>query len=90
MNNNSVFHPFVALVFALSVSISATPALADSKKHGQGGGHGMHNEPNSKLLEPGRSGEIIWTFPKLADLEFACNIPGHYDSGMVGKIKLMH
>ena len=188
MNNNFVFHPFVALVFALSVSISATPALADSKKHDQGSGHanmkkigmagdvakvtrtikvvmydnyyepenisvkegetvrflirnagefvhefniatgpmhiahqpemmmmsehgvlepdkinweaakamqksmghGMHNEPNSKLLEPGKSGEIIWTFPKHADLEFACNIPGHYDSGMVGKIKLMH
>ncbi|MBT5513476.1 MAG: copper-binding protein [Rhodospirillaceae bacterium] len=53
-------------------------------------GHGMHNEPNSKLLEPGKSGEIIWTFPKHADLEFACNIPGHYDSGMVGKVKLTH
>lgn len=53
-------------------------------------GHGMHNEPNSKLLEPGKSGEIVWTFPKHADLEFACNVPGHYDAGMVGKIKLTH
>lgn len=53
-------------------------------------GHGMHNEPNSKLLEPGKTGEIIWTFPKHAELEFACNVPGHYDAGMVGKIKLTH
>ena len=53
-------------------------------------GHGMHNDPNSVLLEPGKSGEIVWTFPENAELEFACNIPGHYESGMVGKIKLSH
>ncbi|MDF1745570.1 MAG: cupredoxin domain-containing protein [Gimesia sp.] len=51
-------------------------------------GHGMHDEPNSVLLEPGKSGEIVWTFPSHTDLEFACNIPGHYDAGMVGNIKL--
>lgn len=53
-------------------------------------GHGMHDEPNSVLLEPGKTGEIIWTFPDQAELEFACNVPGHYDAGMVGKVKLSH
>lgn len=53
-------------------------------------GHGMHNDPNSVLLEPGKSGEVVWTFPKHTKLEFACNVPGHYESGMVGKIKLSH
>lgn len=53
-------------------------------------GHGMHDDPNSVLLEPGQSGEIVWTFPEHAELEFACNVPGHYESGMVGKIKLSH
>lgn len=53
-------------------------------------GHGMHNDPNGVLLEPGKSGEIIWKFSKHAKLEFACNIPGHYESGMVGNIKLAH
>jgi len=53
-------------------------------------GHGMHDDPNSVLLEPGKSGEVIWTFPEHAELEFACNVPGHYESGMVGKIKLSH
>lgn len=51
-------------------------------------GHGMHDDPNSVLLEPGETGEIVWTFPSDADLEFACNVPGHYDAGMVGNIKL--
>jgi uncharacterized cupredoxin-like copper-binding protein len=53
-------------------------------------GHGMHDEPNSVLLEPGKSGEIIWTFPEHVELEFACNVPGHYDGGMVGEIELGH
>lgn len=53
-------------------------------------GHGMHNDPNSVLLEPGKTGEIVWTFPKHATLEFACNVPGHYESGMVGQVKLTH
>jgi len=53
-------------------------------------GHGMHEEPNSVLLEPGKSGEIVWTFPKHAELQFACNVPGHYDAGMQGDIKLTH
>ncbi len=53
-------------------------------------GHGMHSEANSLLLEPGKSGEIIWKFPAHSKLEFACNIPGHYDAGMMGEIKLTH
>lgn len=53
-------------------------------------GHGMHDEANSVLLEPGKSGEVIWTFPEHAELEFACNVPGHYETGMHGKVKLSH
>ena len=53
-------------------------------------GHGMHVEANSLLLEPGQSGEIVWAFPDHAELEFACNVPGHYASGMVGDISLTH
>ena len=54
-----------------------------------GGGKTMeHNDPNSVLLEPGESAEIVWTFTKAANLEFACNVPGHYDSGMVGKLSI--
>ena len=61
----------------------------DKMKMDMGNGMTMaHNDPNSALLEPGKSAEIIWTFPKkaIADLEFACNVPGHYEAGMVGKV----
>lgn len=50
-------------------------------------GHSMkHDDPNSVLVAPGEKKELVWKFSKAADLEFACNIPGHYESGMVGKV----
>ncbi|HWH86439.1 MAG TPA: cupredoxin family protein [Pseudomonas sp.] len=50
-------------------------------------GHGMkHDDPNSVLVEPGKTAELTWTFSKATSLEFACNIPGHYQAGMVGKL----
>ncbi len=45
-----------------------------------------HSHSNSIMLEPKTSGEIIWKFSKDLDLEMACNIPGHYESGMVGNL----
>ena len=50
--------------------------------------HGMmkHDDPNSVLVEPGKTAELTWTFTKATNLEFACNIPGHYQAGMVGKL----
>ena len=47
-------------------------------------------QPQSLQFKEGETAEIVWTFPAHAALEFACNVPGHYDSGMVGKIKLTH
>ena len=56
-------------------------------------GHGntmQHDDPNSVLLEPGTEAEIVWQFTKAMDLEFACNVPGHYDSGMAGTFKFVN
>lgn len=47
----------------------------------------MHADPNAVLLEPGERAEIIWEFPDEATkIGFACNVPGHRESGMVGQI----
>ena len=45
-----------------------------------------HDDPNSVRLQPGESGEIIWTFANEGTFEFACLIPGHYESGMHGPL----
>jgi uncharacterized cupredoxin-like copper-binding protein len=60
-------------------------------KMDMGGGKTMdHSDPNSILLEPGKSGEVIWEFSESGKLEFACNVPGHYDAGMMGPIRISH
>ena len=51
--------------------------------------HSMaHSHSNSVLLEPNEIGEIIWKFSANAKLEAACNVPGHYEVGMVANIKI--
>ena len=46
-----------------------------------------HSHSNSVLIEPNKSAEIIWKFNTEAKLEAACNVPGHYETGMIAKIK---
>ncbi len=59
-------------------------------KMDMGNGHTMeHDDPNSLLLEPGKSGEIVWKFSEEINLEFACNVPGHYDVGMAGQFNFL-
>ena len=45
-----------------------------------------HHHSNSVLLSPGEKGELVWKFNNKAKLEAACNVPGHYDAGMIVKI----
>ena len=72
--------------------ITATGFNHSKMKMDHGGGKMMmdHNDPNSALLEPGKKAEIIWHFTKESKLEFACNVPGHYESGMMGAIQFKH
>ena len=60
----------------------------DKMKMDMGGGKTMeHNDPNSALLEPGKSKKIVWKFSNAGTFEFACNVPGHYDAGMMGEFE---
>lgn len=45
-----------------------------------------HDEPYMAHIPAGKTGEIIWTFNRAGEFDFACLIAGHYSSGMVGKI----
>lgn len=49
----------------------------------------MHHDANSVLLEPGQNGKVTWTFGEKVDLGFACNVPGHRESGLVGDVVFM-
>lgn len=64
--------------------------------HGDGhSGHGGHDmaegqhggEMPAVTIAPGETAALVWTAPdNVESLEYACNIPGHYESGMSGDI----
>lgn len=60
----------------------------------QKGGHVGHSmvdmaQSGGVWVEPGTAATFVWTFRRTADLEFACNIPGHYEDGMKGPIRFV-
>ena len=48
-----------------------------------------HDEPYMAHVAAGKSQNLIWTFNRAGDFEFACLIAGHYQAGMVGKITVL-
>jgi uncharacterized cupredoxin-like copper-binding protein len=48
-----------------------------------------HDEPYMAHVSPGKSSPLIWTFNRVGEFDFACLIAGHYQSGMVGKIRVV-
>lgn len=46
----------------------------------------VHDEPNMVTVEPGASAELRWKFSRAGTVDFACLVPGHYESGMRGEL----
>lgn len=49
----------------------------------------QHSEPHMAHVAPGASGEIGWQFTETGEFYFACLQPGHFEAGMVGKVKVL-
>ena len=47
-----------------------------------------HSHNNSVLLEPKQKGNIIWKFDNAVNIEVACNVPGHYQAGMIAEVNI--
>jgi len=59
--------------------------MDDLKKH-----PGMeHDEPHMAHVAPGKRGEMGWQFTKAGEYFYGCLIPGHFEAGMVGKVKVV-
>ncbi|MDT8879251.1 plastocyanin/azurin family copper-binding protein [Halomonas saccharevitans] len=61
--------------------------------HGDGGHHMAEGQHGGQMpavtLAPGERATLVWTVPAHVDrLEYACNLPGHYEAGMSGHIDL--
>ena len=66
--------------------------LDDLKKHAElmKKHPGMeHDEPHMAHVAPGKRGEMGWQFTKAGEFYYGCLIPGHFEAGMVGKVKVV-
>ncbi len=65
--------------------------MMDKQKAGGHAGHSMADmeHEGGVWIEPGKTASFVWTFKRTANLEFACNIPGHYEDGMKGPIRFV-
>lgn len=71
------------LVLGTTAEIEAHAAMM--KKH-----PGMeHDEPWMSHVSPGKTGELIWTFNRAGDFDFACLVKDHYELGMAGRVRVL-
>lgn len=64
-------------------------SLGDLKKHAammRANPEMKYAEENMVLVEPGKSGVLIWKFTASGKVDFACLQPGHFEAGMKGKV----
>ena len=47
-----------------------------------------HEDPSTAHVPAGKSSELVWTFNRAGEFDFACLVAGHYQAGMVGKISV--
>mgnify|MGYP006198299545 FL=1 len=47
-----------------------------------------HDEPYMAHVAPGKTTEMVWTFNRSGEFEFACLIAGHFDAGMRGPLRV--
>jgi uncharacterized cupredoxin-like copper-binding protein len=45
-----------------------------------------HDEPYMAHVPAGKRAQIVWTFNRAGEFEFACLVAGHYQAGMKGRI----
>ncbi|MCU0764635.1 MAG: cupredoxin family protein, partial [Burkholderiaceae bacterium] len=48
-----------------------------------------HEEPYMVHLAPGQSGEVIWQFTEPGEFHFGCLVPGHFEAGMKGRVRVV-
>lgn len=80
-NTSAIDHDF-------TLGDAATQAAHRARMAEGHGGHGDHggHDRNAVMVPAGGTAELVWTFDRAGELEFDCNVPGHYESGMRGQL----
>jgi uncharacterized cupredoxin-like copper-binding protein len=47
-----------------------------------------HEEPYMAHVKPGRTATLVWQFTKAGEFYYGCLVPGHFEAGMVGRVRV--
>jgi uncharacterized cupredoxin-like copper-binding protein len=47
-----------------------------------------HDEPYMAHVSPGKTASFVWQFTKPGEFYYGCLVAGHFEAGMVGKVKV--
>ena len=49
----------------------------------------QHDEPYMVHVAPGKTRTLVWQFTNAGEFHYGCLIPGHFEAGMVGRIRVL-
>ena len=62
-------------------------AHAETMRKDRGMHH--HGEPGMVHVAPGKTASLVWQFTHPGEFHYACLVPGHFEAGMVGRIRVL-
>ena len=48
-----------------------------------------HDEPYIAHVAPGKTETMVWQFTKAGEFHYGCLVPGHFEAGMVGRVRVV-
>jgi uncharacterized cupredoxin-like copper-binding protein len=48
-----------------------------------------HAEANMVHVSPGKTGGLVWQFTHAGEFHYACLVPGHFEAGMFGRVRVL-
>ncbi|MFM2607407.1 cupredoxin family protein [Vibrio chagasii] len=79
MNTGKIDHEF---------SIGSASEQLEHREMMKHMGNHAHDSGSTVTVKPGKAKQMLWHFHGDNNVEFACNIPGHAEAGMLKKIAL--
>lgn len=47
-----------------------------------------HGDPYMAHVAPGKTETMVWQFTKPGEFHYGCLVPGHFEAGMIGRIRV--
>lgn len=79
MNTGKIDHEF---------SIGSATEQLEHREMMKNMGNHAHDSGSTVTVKPGKAKQLLWHFHGDNNVEFACNIPGHAEAGMVKSLTL--